>query len=282
MMNQGTLGALAMAAFTVFATGCDGGHAEDTTTEAPAADDTSAVDPLTTDDDLDGLSESDGDCNDRNETVYPGARERSFDGVDADCDGEDMPAAGDDRYADALALRDADSDGAVSFEEFDAACSTSAMVFGDAHPGVVQTHSDCGGTNSCRGMVLHPWNALHEHDCRGVNGCAGWSCVEAAAGADRDGATAFTDASCDFCHGSGDTFLVQVPAGEDIPSWVDTFFARSDTQFRSAIAFGLSGVDGAGVAYTNMPGHYETLSRAEMDAVIAYIRTLPLEAPPAE
>ena len=126
MMNQGTLGALAMAAFTVFATGCDGGHTEDTTTEAPAADDTSAVDPLTTDDDLDGLSENDGDCNDRNDAVFPGARERSLDGVDSDCDGFDAPSLGEDRYEEALGLMDTDLDGSISFEEFSAACAAAA------------------------------------------------------------------------------------------------------------------------------------------------------------
>jgi hypothetical protein len=42
-----------------------------------------------TDDDGDGFSEADGDCDDSLDTVYPGAPEVD-DGVDNDCDGEDL------------------------------------------------------------------------------------------------------------------------------------------------------------------------------------------------
>ena len=283
MAREETLNTIAIAAFTVFAAGCGDDKADAEQTGRADGDtqaDTGTVDPLITDDDLDGVTESGGDCNDRNDGVFPGARERSFDQVDSDCDGEDMPSTGEDRYAEALPLLDTDGDGAVSFEEFDAACATAAMVTGEANPGVVQTHSDCGGTNGCRGMILHPWNELYEHDCRGVNGCTGWSCVETADGEDRDGPTAFAEANCDYCHsGAGGAFLVQVPTGEDAAEWVEGFSGRPDEEFRSAIAFGLSGISSGGVAYADMPAHYEVLSRGEMDTLIAYVRTLPLEAP---
>ena len=282
MPKESTLSALAMASFAAFVVGCTDHHDEELAKESESETDTAEeqVDPLTADDDLDGISEDDGDCNDHNDAVYPGARERSFDGVDSNCDGQDLPAGGTDHYAEALALLDGDGDGAISFEEFEAGCRSSAMVIGTANPGVVQTHSDCSGTNGCRGMILHPWNELYEHDCRGVNGCAGWSCVEAAAGEGRDGEVAFREAHCTSCHSGADgAFFVQVPEGEDVAAWVDSFWERSDQAFLSAIAFGIKGRSAEGVAYTNMPGHYEQLSRAEMEAVIAYVRTLPLEAP---
>jgi hypothetical protein len=249
--------------------------------DAPPAPDetgtTTATAPL--DADQDGFPAAEGDCDDHNNTVFPGARERSFDGVDADCDGEDQPSLGDDRYDEALPTLDDDGDGAVSLAEFEAACAGSAMVFGDANPGVVETHVTCGGTASCRGMILHSWNELYEHDCRGVNTCAGWSCVETADGADRAGETVFREAQCNWCHsGSDGAFLVHIPAGEDPTAWLATFLDRSDAEFRAAIAFGMRGIGADGYAASDMPSHYETLSRAEMDAVIAYLRGLPLEA----
>jgi len=43
---------------------------------------------LLTDADNDGFSENQGDCDDTNATVYPGATEDETDGIDNDCDGE--------------------------------------------------------------------------------------------------------------------------------------------------------------------------------------------------
>lgn len=283
MPTSTSLRAIAITAFATFSAGCTEDEDED---DRPATDtaqggdnaDTGSADPLTVDDDLDGVSEADGDCNDRNDAVYPGARERSYDGADSDCDGEELPSLGSDRYGEALALLDTDQDGAISLAEFDAACTASAMLFGEANPGVVQTHVSCGGTNSCRGMILHGWNQLYEHDCRGVNGCAGWSCVEAVAGEGREGAEVYTAATCDWCHGGEGAFLVHTPANEEPEAWIATFFDRTDDEFRAAIAFGMDGISADGVATRDMPGFHERISRAEMDAVIGYIRTLPLVA----
>lgn len=47
--------------------------------------DTNAVD-----DDGDGFSENDGDCNDQDDTIYPGASEICGDGIDQDCSGADL------------------------------------------------------------------------------------------------------------------------------------------------------------------------------------------------
>jgi hypothetical protein len=258
---------LPLAAFAAFAAACDG--------DSPANDAAAGDGAASTDLDADGHLATDGDCNDRNDAVYPGARERSLDGVDSDCDGADNPTLGEDRFAEALPLIDADGDGAVSLSEFEAACARGAMVFGAAEPGIVQTHAACGGTTACRGMVLHAWEQLYEHDCRGVNGCAGWSCVEATADAGRDGPTAYTAATCDWCHGGDGTFGVHVPAGEDPTTFVASFFSsRTDTALRSAIAFGRAGIGPDGVATRDMPGAHERLSRAEMDRLIAHLRTL--------
>ena len=47
------------------------------------------VDPLDVDNDEDGFTENDGDCDDFNNTIHPGASEILDNGVDEDCNGED-------------------------------------------------------------------------------------------------------------------------------------------------------------------------------------------------
>ena len=39
--------------------------------------------------DGDGYSEEEGDCDDEDESIHPGAEETPGDGVDSNCDGED-------------------------------------------------------------------------------------------------------------------------------------------------------------------------------------------------
>jgi Putative metal-binding motif len=227
-----------------------------------------------TDIDGDGVSVDDGDCDDKNSTVYPNARERSGDGIDSNCDGDEKPALGENKIMEIMGLVDTDMDGAISFEEFAAACAEHAMVLGKAEPGVVNTHSSCSGTNTCRGMHLHPWGEFFEHDCHGVNYCAGWSCTETAVDQKRDAPTVFKAAGCNNCHHDpAADFVVLVPPGEDAAAAPAKLLAKSDNHLRSAIAFGLSGVDPNGNAYQNMPHHYDVMSRAEMNTVIAWIRT---------
>ena len=229
--------------------------------------------------DGDGVSADDGDCNDKDSSVHPGARERTGDGVDADCDGNERPELGEDLFAQAVGLIDTDEDGAISFDEFEAACAARAMIAGEAEPGVVNTHASCAGTNACRGMILHPWGELFDHDCRGVNNCAGWSCTETAADKGRDGPTLFAQAGCSNCHhGDNADFVVLVPPGEDAAAAVGTFLGYPDSHLRAAIAFGMAGVGPTGIAYQNMPLHYDVMSRAEMNTIITWIRAGTLTA----
>lgn len=254
---------------------CDTSDSHDHDTDVADATDT---DISAADADLDGVTEADGDCDDHNNRVYPGADERSGDGIDSDCDGEDAPALGEDLYEPALALMDTDHDDAISLAEFSAACAVSSKVTTTANPGVVETHVTCGGTGSCRGMHLHPWNQLFEHSCKGVNGCAGWSCVETPDDSGKDAETLFHDATCDFCHtGDDGKFLVQVPEGADPTEAVAAFQARTDDQFLATIAFGHRGQSADGVAFSNMPAFHESVARAEMERLIAWIRTRDLQ-----
>jgi mono/diheme cytochrome c family protein len=242
---------------------------------------TGADAPAAIDDDVDndGVTVADGDCDDFNHAVHPGARERSRDGVDSNCDDDELPQLGDNHFADAMGLMDTDNDGAISLAEFEVACAQSALPFLQANgrPGVVEVHASCAGTSSCRGMNIHPWSEVFQHDCRGVNACAGWSCVETAVDDEQTGQQAYETVGCLNCHaGTDGAFKVLVPEGEDVDATVSTFFARSDTRFRSAIAFGASGLSSSGHAVSNMPAHVEQLSLREIDAVVAYVRSLPL------
>jgi hypothetical protein len=51
------------------------------------------LDTNETDDDGDGMSEHQGDCNDGDDTIYLGAPEICGDGIDQDCDGSDLACA---------------------------------------------------------------------------------------------------------------------------------------------------------------------------------------------
>lgn len=241
--------------------------------------------------DRDGVSLGDGDCNDFNDAIFPGAPELALDGVDSDCDGGDSPAmtlvwssTPDADQVDALALLDMDHDGTISLAEFNEHCGHSAKLVGQSRPGLLQYHAACAGTNSCRGMVLQTWGELYEHSCRGVNFCAGWSCVETAADAGRSGEVAFDDAHCRNCHGAEDgSFEVFVPPDTDAETYLAGFWeTRSDDYLRSIIGFGVSYTTAGGYRMANMPGAHSLLARAEIDRLIVYLRGLPLTPYPLD
>ena len=56
--------------------------------EEPSGEPTS--DPLNVDNDGDGQTENDGDCDDSDASIYSGAEEVENDGIDQDCDGQDL------------------------------------------------------------------------------------------------------------------------------------------------------------------------------------------------
>jgi Putative metal-binding motif/Cytochrome c len=264
--------ALALTGF-VLATGC-----------------TDAQDQPVDDRDGDGVSLAQGDCDDLNHAVYPGAQERGADGIDSDCDGEDAPVMklvwgkeADENLVDAVELMDVDADGTVSIDEFNEQCAKSAQLLGKARPGILQFHAACAGNNSCRGMVYQSWDEVYEHSCRGVNHCAGWSCVETAKDEHRGQKEAYEAGQCANCHTPHEEnpdvqFAVPVPPTEDPDVYIEAFWeSRSDEYLRSLIAFGAHYIAPNGYAVANMPPAYALLSRAEIDTVIAYLRTTQVE-----
>lgn len=85
------------------------------TEEKPVVDtdinieDTSIADPLDIDDDGDGFTENEGDCDDTDSTIYEGADEVINDGIDQNCDGEDLLDSDLDGFAADVDCNDEDA-----------------------------------------------------------------------------------------------------------------------------------------------------------------------------
>ena len=115
--------------------------------------------------DEDGVTVEDGDCDDADPSVYPGADDAGVDGVDQDCDGLDGPDGDGDGYVDASAGGD-DCD--------DAEPSTYPGAQEDYSDGVDQ---DCDGEVdrtdvSCSGSFVFASEAAGEHT---LDPCNDWS-----------------------------------------------------------------------------------------------------------
>lgn len=150
-------------------TGRDADSGADTGAKSDSADDTDSrgdtdsgndsgadTDSLATDDDGDGFSENDGDCDDENGEINPDASEIWYDGADENCDGNDGDQDGD-------GYCNLDYSG-IACEEGTGDCADDAASIGVAingfadwdaveiHPGAAETWYDgidqnCAGDN---------------------------------------------------------------------------------------------------------------------------------------
>jgi len=164
----------------------------------------------------------------------------------------------------------------VEFDDFVKAC--------EERGGFVQRTAACAGNNSCKGFsYIEP--TLTEHSCKGLNACGpGMSCVVLKEDSGLTGKEIYEgDGACAAtCHAQfvpvydpGVYTLYVRPNTLTEEEALDRFENGNDTRLYSTIAFGVHGINDDGVAYANMPAHYMKYSRAEIERVVAYIRTLP-------
>jgi len=162
----------------------------------------------------------------------------------------------------------------------------------DSRGGYIQVHGSCGGVNSCRGFSYGDWGpgaaTLTEHSCSGANGCAGLSCATLAEGKfkDKTGAELYDQmfgdtepSSCSNCHAPHvddvaqlDKFVVHLPPGStrNETNWLQ----RTAAEQERVIAFGVHTVLPDGTAMKNMAEYKNVLSRAEIERLVAHLRTL--------
>jgi mono/diheme cytochrome c family protein len=147
--------------------------------------------------------------------------------------------------------------------------------------GLVETHAACGGAGSCKGMSFNKYSKdLIEHTCKGGNTCAGMSCIDTPADTNLT-AEALYQKACSGCHAGmtgeqadSTKFKVFYPKGGDATKAVADFSNRSELTHVSIVAFGTQGTNPSGYEYSNMPAYYSKYSRAEIERVVTYVRTL--------
>ncbi|HEX3595019.1 MAG TPA: c-type cytochrome [Polyangiaceae bacterium] len=159
----------------------------------------------------------------------------------------------------------------IAFRDFSDLC--------EERGGFVSTNANCAGSNLCKGLsYADDGTVLTEHSCKGMNSCMGLSCIDLPKGSGLSGQELYETGPCGGCHNDaieGDVYVVFTPQGTSPGDAVAAFEDSSDLRLSSIVAFGTQGVNDDGVAFSNMPSYRETYSRAEIEAVVRYIRGLP-------
>jgi|GEM_PF-942074 len=154
--------------------------------------------------DVDGYSPEMGDCNDINNTVFPGAEEIPYDGIDQDCDGADLTDVDGDGFDIEFDCDDNDDTSFPGAEEIpydgiDQDCNGEDLV--DVDNDGIPYPEDCDDNDENIGLGLAeiPNDGI-DQDCNGVD----------FADVDGDG----YDANIDDCNDNDNTIY---PGAEEIP-----------------------------------------------------------------
>ena len=174
-MSMRTLSFLIGSTLTI---GCGSGKLEKPPSASPDEEE------VLVDLDVDGFSSEDGDCNDYDADVYPGAPDPYGDGADQNCDGTDGVDEDGDGWASAAG-------GGPDCDDTDAALGD---IGADADCDGVQTDNDCNDTDPSMGAVSE------DADCDGVqtdNDCNDTDPFMGAVSEDADCDGARTEDDCD-------------------------------------------------------------------------------------
>ncbi|MEY4514721.1 MAG: hypothetical protein RLZZ450_6843 [Pseudomonadota bacterium] len=162
--------------------------------------------------------------------------------------------------------------------------------------GYPQIHAACAGANNCKGFSYGDWSpgVTSEHSCASANGCTGLSCVVLPKDTGKTGKEVYESdkyaaggpSSCLNCHAvwngkdaagnhlPPDTtkFKVwQLPGGTRTEqNWLELSAEAQE----AVVAFGRTGVMADGTAQVSMRGYHQLISRAEVQRVVQYLRTL--------
>jgi hypothetical protein len=160
--------------------------------------------------------------------------------------------------------------------------SAEAIPFADLNKkcdelgGVIQQHSTCAGSNSCKGLSYNSGSLeLTEHSCKGLNTCGGLSCVVLPKDSGITAEKSYED-SCEGCHSymMKGKFVVYVAPGTNMTQAKAEFLTKSVQTEESIVTFGRQGIHDDGVAFSNMPAFFEKYSVNEIKRLVEYARKL--------
>ncbi len=144
------------------------------------------TDPNDVDDDGDGYTENQGDCDDNNQLVYPGAPEQECDGIDQNCDGEDFCQQSDECI-------DNDGDGFYASE-------------------------NCGTAKDCNDNDASIYPGAPEQECDGIDqNCDGEDfCQQSDECIDNDGDGFYASENCGTAKDCNDNDASIYPGASEI------------------------------------------------------------------